>query len=69
VAAIGWYAYKDENALRLSQLAVEETGMGNIDDHFARHRKRILDTLRDFDGVKTSGLVFEDHERGLQEDC
>jgi sulfoacetaldehyde dehydrogenase len=66
VAAIGWHAYKDENARNLSRIAVEETGMGLVNDHFTRHRKRILGILRDLRGVITSGEISEDLDRGIR---
>lgn len=66
VSAAGWHVYKEDNARRLSDLAVEETKMGVSSDHFVRHRKRILGTLRDMAGVKTAGLIYEDPALGIQ---
>jgi sulfoacetaldehyde dehydrogenase len=65
VAAVGWEAYKEENVQQCAQLAVEETGMGVVGNKFLKHRKKILGTLRDLQGVKTTGILEEDPARGI----
>jgi sulfoacetaldehyde dehydrogenase len=66
VLAVAWHAFNDEAAHRLSRLAVQETGLGAIEDTYARHRQRILGVLRDLDGVNTVGLIECCPERGLR---
>ena len=65
VAAVGWEAYKEENARQCAKLAVEETGMGVFEHKFLKHRKKTLGTLRDLHGLKTTGILEEDHARGI----
>jgi sulfoacetaldehyde dehydrogenase len=63
VAAVGWQCYK--SAEECAKLAYEETGMGTYEDKLAKHQKKTLGTLRDLYGLKTTGLIEEDEEKGL----
>jgi len=65
VAAVGWEAYKEENARQCAKVAVEETGMGIFENKLLKHRKKIIGTLRDLYGLKTTGIVEEDRDRGI----
>src|SRR6185503_12989605 len=66
VRAIGWHAFRMETARRLSRLAVQETGLGTVEDTYARHRLRILATMRDLDHVATVGVVENCPARGIR---
>ncbi|MFZ3131191.1 MAG: hypothetical protein WA125_08855 [Desulfosporosinus sp.] len=44
--AIGWEAYKDENAMQCAKLAVQETGMGSYEDKIKKHKVKVLGVLR-----------------------
>ncbi|MDY6874159.1 MAG: aldehyde dehydrogenase family protein, partial [Chloroflexota bacterium] len=63
VAAVGWACYKSAEAC--AKLAYEETGMGTYEDKLVKHQKKTLGTLRDLHGLKTTGLIEEDEEKGL----
>lgn len=63
VAAVGWACYK--SAEDCARLAYEETGMGTYEDKLVKHQKKTLGTLRDLHGLKTTGLIEEDEEKGL----
>ncbi len=63
VAAVGWQSYK--SAEECAKLAFEETGMGVYEDKLIKHQKKTLGTLRDLHGLKTTGLIEEDQEKGL----
>ncbi len=65
VAAVGWSLYKEENAIRCAELAVQETGMGVVADKLLKHRKKTLGVLRDLQGVKSVGVIEVDEARGL----
>lgn len=65
VLAIGWEVYKDDNISRLAQLAVEETGMGLVEDKFKKHKGKVLGVLKDVKGAKSVGLVEEDPIKGI----
>jgi sulfoacetaldehyde dehydrogenase len=62
-AAAGWETYKlaDEIAL----LARDETGMGVVAHKRIKHQKKTLGVLKDLDGVRTTGVIEEDHQKGL----
>lgn len=63
VAAVGWQCYK--SAAECAKLAFEETEMGTYEDKLIKHEKKTLGTLRDLHGLKTTGLIEEDKEKGL----
>lgn len=62
-AIIGWETYK--LADKIAKLAVEETGMGVYEHKKAKHEVKTLGVLRDLQGVKTTGVIEEDPEKGL----
>jgi len=65
VSAAGWETYKLENAQRIAQLAVDETGMGLYEHKLLKHQKKTIGVLRDMQGVKTVGVIEEDPQKGL----
>ena len=65
VAAVGWEAYQREHAEAAARLAIEETKMGVYEHKLAKHQKKTLGTLRDLDGVKTTGIIDENPAKGL----
>ncbi len=65
VAALAWSVYKPENARALAELAVEDTGLGNVADKIAKNQRKTFGTLRDLLRVKTVGVIEEDKARGL----
>jgi len=66
VAALAWSAFKDDVAVHLSRMAVEETGFGCFEDSYTRHRQRVLGVMRDLHGVATVGCIENCPERGLR---
>ena len=65
VASVGWEVYERSHAEACAKLAVEETGMGVYEDKLLKHQKKTLGTLRDLHGLKTTGIIEEDNEKGL----
>lgn len=65
VLSLGWEVYKDDNITELAKLAVEETGMGNVEDKFKKHKGKVLGVLKDVKGAKSVGIVEEDPEKGI----
>ena len=51
----------------LARLAVEETGYGNVPDKIIKNRFASVDVLRAIRGMKTAGILLDDHERGIIE--
>ncbi len=58
--AIGWEVYNDKNIEKLAVLAVDETGMGNVEDKIKKHKGKILGVLKDVKGAKSVGLIESD---------
>ena len=65
VTALAWSIYKPENARMLAELAVEDTGLGNVESKIIKNTRKTFGTLRDLMRVKTVGVIEEDPARGL----
>jgi len=65
--ACGWAIMKPENNRRLAETAVRDTGLGNVEDKFAKNYRKTLGLLRDIAGVKTVGVIAEHPEKGVTE--
>tara|TARA_B100001248_G_C27397790_1_gene467012 strand:- start:581 stop:1990 length:1410 start_codon:yes stop_codon:yes gene_type:complete len=63
--AVGWALMEPEHNQRLAELAVKETGLGNVSDKIKKNHNKTLGLLRDIKGVKSFGHVSEDEELGL----
>jgi sulfoacetaldehyde dehydrogenase len=58
---------KPENNRALAELAVRDTGLGNVADKIAKNHRKTLGLLRDLQGVRTVGVIAEYPERGVTE--
>lgn len=65
VTAIAWSVYKPENARRLAEMAVEDTGIGNVADKIIKNQRKTFGALRDLMRAKTVGIIESDPARGL----
>ncbi len=65
VTAIAWAIYKPENARELAELAVTDTGLGNVEDKIVKNQRKTFGTLRDLMRARTVGIIEEDPARGL----
>ncbi len=65
VTALAWAVYKPENAVELAQLAVTDTGLGNVPDKITKNTRKTFGALRDLLRAKTVGIIEEDPVRGL----
>ncbi len=65
--ACGWAIMKPENNRVLAEMAVRDSGLGNVDDKIQKNHRKTLGLLRDIAGVKTVGVIAEHPERGLTE--
>jgi sulfoacetaldehyde dehydrogenase len=65
VTALAWSIYKPEHARALAELAVKDTGLGNVPDKIIKKQRKTFGTLRDLLRVKTVGVIEEDAKRGL----
>ncbi|MCP4258877.1 MAG: aldehyde dehydrogenase family protein [Planctomycetes bacterium] len=66
VAAAGWQWQKEETAIALARLAVDESNIGVYEDKVAKIQSKTRGTMRDLIGAKTCGLISEDKEKGLK---
>lgn len=65
VTALAWSIYKPENARMMAELAVKDTGLGNVPDKIVKKQRKTFGTLRDLMRVKTVGVIDEDPKKGL----
>jgi sulfoacetaldehyde dehydrogenase len=65
VTALAWAIYKPSNAVELAQLAVADTGLGNVPDKITKNTRKTFGALRDLLRAKTVGIIEEDPARGL----
>ncbi len=65
VTALAWSLYKPENARSLAQLAVEDTGLGNVESKIIKNTRKTFGTLRDLIRVKSVGVIEDNPARGL----
>jgi sulfoacetaldehyde dehydrogenase len=63
--AIAWSLYKPERAKSLAELAVEVTGLGNVESKIIKNQRKTFGTLRDLLRVKSTGIIEELPEKGL----
>ena len=65
VRAIAWSLYKPEHAKKLAELAVEDTGLGNVPDKIIKKQRKTFGALRDLLRVKSVGEIERDDKRGI----
>ena len=65
--ACGWAIMKPENNRALAEMAVRDTGLGNVADKLLKNHRKTLGLLRDIRGVRTVGVIAEDPARGITE--
>lgn len=65
VTAIAWSLYNPVHARRLAEIAVADTGIGNVDDKVVKNQRKTFGTLRDLMRVRTVGVIESDSERGI----
>ncbi len=67
VTAAGWAIVEPARNRALAELAVRDTGLGNVADKMAKNRRKTIGLLRDLRGAKSVGIISDDRERGLIE--
>ncbi len=65
VTAVAWSLYKPENAGRLAEQSVADTGVGNVADKIIKNRRKTFGTLRDLMRVRTVGIIENDTGNGM----
>ncbi len=65
VTALAWAVYEPGRAKELAELAVEDTGMGNVESKVTKNTRKTFGTLRDLMRAKTVGIVETDEAKGM----
>ena len=65
VTALAWSIYKPQNARRLAEIAVEVTGIGELESKVIKNQRKTFGTLRDLLRVKSTGIIEEIPEKGI----
>ncbi|MDD1632820.1 MAG: hypothetical protein LUP91_11540, partial [Methylococcaceae bacterium] len=63
VREIGKYVY--DNAELLAQMAIEDTGIGNLQDKITKSRSKSAIIWNNLKGKKSRGIIGENSEKGL----
>ncbi len=67
VTAVAWALIEPGRNRELSQMAVETTGLGKIEDKILKNERKTLGLLRDLRGAKSVGVISEDEELEITE--
>jgi sulfoacetaldehyde dehydrogenase len=67
VLATGWAIMEPGRNRLLAEMAVRDTGLGNVKDKIQKNHRKTLGLLRDLKDVKTVGVIAEHPARGLVE--
>jgi sulfoacetaldehyde dehydrogenase len=67
VAAAGWAIMEPTRNRELAELAVADTGIGNVEDKVRKNHRKTLGLLRDLQGARSVGVIHKDVTRGLIE--
>ena len=67
VAAAGWAVIEPARNRALAELAVADTGIGNVEDKVRKNHRKTLGLLRDLHGAKSVGVIMEDAANGITE--
>lgn len=65
VTALAWSIYKPENARMLAELAVKDTGLGDVESKVIKNTRKTFGTLRDLMRAKTVGIISEEPDKGM----
>ncbi len=67
VAAAGWAIIEPARNRELAEMAVADTGIGNVPDKVRKNQRKTFGLLRDLKGAKSVGVIGEDAAKGLIE--
>jgi sulfoacetaldehyde dehydrogenase len=67
VTAAGWAIIEPERNRELAKLAVEATGIGNVEDKVRKNHRKTFGLLRDLQGAKSVGVISVDLAAGIVE--
>jgi sulfoacetaldehyde dehydrogenase len=67
VEAVAWAILEPKRNQELAELAVADTGLGDVADKFKKNFRKTLGLIRDLSTAKTVGVISEDLKTGLTE--
>jgi sulfoacetaldehyde dehydrogenase len=67
VTAAGWAIVEPARNRALAELAVEATGIGNVEDKIRKNHRKTFGLLRDLKGAKSVGVIAVDEAKGIVE--
>jgi sulfoacetaldehyde dehydrogenase len=67
VAAAGWAIIEPGRNRALAELAVADTGIGNVPDKIAKNHRKTLGLLRDLHGARSVGVIADHPATGIVE--
>lgn len=67
VVAAGWAIIEPARNRELAELAVADTGVGNVEDKVRKNHRKTFGLLRDLRGARSVGVIAEDRARGIVE--
>ena len=65
VTALAWSIYKPERARELAEMAVSDTGLGNVASKIIKNQRKTFGCLRDLMRARTVGIIEDDKARGI----
>ncbi|WP_245297172.1 MULTISPECIES: aldehyde dehydrogenase family protein [Rhodomicrobium] len=65
VRALAWSLYDPAHARELAELAVADTGLGNVADKIVKKQRKTFGTLRDLLRQKSVGIIEADPAKGI----
>src|SRR5688572_19937860 len=67
VAAAGWAIMEPQRNRALAELAVRDTGLGNVEDKIDKNHRKTLGLLRDLKGAISTGVIAAYPDQGIVE--
>ena len=67
VTAIAWTLIKPEHNQLLSQMAIQDTGLGCFEDKITKNHRKTIGLLRDLTMAKSVGVIAECSDTGIIE--
>ncbi|MBL8308865.1 MAG: aldehyde dehydrogenase family protein [Burkholderiales bacterium] len=67
VAAAAWAIMEPARNRALAELAVHDTGLGNVPDKIQKNHRKTLGLIRDLHGARSVGVINEDAALGITE--
>ncbi|REM37039.1 sulfoacetaldehyde dehydrogenase, partial [Mycobacterium tuberculosis] len=59
VVAAGWAIIEPAHNRELAELAVKDTGVGNVEDKVRKNHRKTFGLLRDLHGARSVGVITE----------